>query len=741
MQRSAVAPARHDDGARADPAGSARRRLAPVAIVVGVLLAGIWALGLFERLGGGGYYAPDSASAQALPYAAAAAGSPDVIAVFTAPEGTSLDALAAPITATLERFAVAHPDARVMSYWTSPDPIRGRLVSGDGRTGLVTVAFPEVPVATIADAQRLFADLTPPGTAPGFAGDIALDVAFGSQLQSDLIRAETIAIPLTAILLVVVFGGVVAAAVPVVTGAIAVVVALVLLRALTTVVEVSAFAINLAALLGLGLSIDYGLFLVSRFREELRRRRRRSDGRDTVVTAAVRRTMRTAGRTIGFSAILLVAAFLGLLVFPQPVIRSLGLGAICAVIGAAALSLTLVPLLLLALGPRIDALTWSAGAADRADERSARFWTAVVGRVIRRPIPVAAVIALVLLALAAPSAGIRLGGISAEALPADSPTRMAFETIQRDFGSSTDTAQIVIIGPDGVPDGPTINSTMLAARATTGVADVRFEQAVSLDGAESGARAESEEPGTSAAAVIAVDYDVGADRDRVVLDLRTIEVPEGNRILIGGAAALAIDNNAAIVAALPAMAAIMVGATLVLLLVAFGSVLLALKAVLMSALSLGATFGVLTLVFQEGYGASLLGITPQPLEATFVVVIAAIVFGLSTDYEVFLVSRIVEARGRGADTAEAIVDGARRTGRIITAAALILIVVTGAFAGSGLVSMRMVGVGLIVALIVDATIIRMLLVPALTRLLGPANWWAPPPIAALHRRWGIGHDG
>ncbi|WP_066905396.1 MMPL family transporter [Millisia brevis] len=741
MQRSAVAPTRHDDGARADlAAGSVRRRLAPVAIVVGVLLAGIWALGLFERLGGGGYYAPDSASARALPYAAAAAGSPDVIAVFTAPEGGSLDAWTAPITATLDEFGATHPDARVMSYWTSPDPIRGRLVSADGRTGLVTVAFPEVPVASIADAERLFADLTPPGLDPGFAGDIALDVAFGSQLQSDLIRAELIAIPLTAILLVIVFGGVVAAAVPVVTGALAVVVALVLLRALTTVVEVSAFAINLAALLGLGLSIDYGLFLVSRFREELRRRRRRSDGRDTVVTAAVRRTMRTAGRTIGFSAILLVAAFLGLLVFPQPVIRSLGLGAICAVIGAAALSLTLVPLLLLALGPRIDALTWSAGAADRADERSARFWTAVVGRVIRRPIPVAAIIALVLLALAAPSAGIRLGGISADALPADSPTRMAFETIQRDFGSSTDTAQIVIIGPDGVPEGPTINSAVLAARATTGVADVRFEQAVTLDRPESGGPEASTEPGTSAA-VIAVDYDVGADRERVVRDLRTIEVPEGNRILIGGAAALAIDNNAAIVAALPAMAAIMVGATLALLLVAFGSVLLALKAVLMSALSLGATFGVLTLVFQEGYGAGLLGITPQPLEATFVVVIVAIVFGLSTDYEVFLVSRIVESRGRGADTAEAIVDGARRTGRIITAAALILIVVTGAFAGSGLVSMRMVGVGLIVALIVDATIIRMLLVPALTRLLGPANWWAPPPIAALHRRWGIGHDG
>ena len=208
---------------------------------------------------------------------------------------------------------------------------------------------------------------------------------------------------------------------------------------------------------------------------------------------------------------------------------------------------------------------------------------------------------------------------------------------------------------------------------------------------------------------------------------------------MGGAAALVLDGNNAIVSWLPVMLTIMVVSTLILLFLAFGSVVLPIKAVAMAGLSMAATFGALTFIFQEGHGAGLLGVTPAPLEATFVVLILAVVFGLSTDYEVFLMSRMVEARTAGATTEEAVLIGAQRTGRIVTAAALILIIVTGAFSMSGLSIMRFLGVGMILALIIDATIIRMLLVPSLVKLMGEANWWAPAWMKKVHEKVGIGH--
>ncbi|WP_164709665.1 MMPL family transporter, partial [Rhodococcus opacus] len=221
--------------------------------------------------------------------------------------------------------------------------------------------------------------------------------------------------------------------------------------------------------------------------------------------------------------------------------------------------------------------------------------------------------------------------------------------------------------------------------------------------------------------------------------LRAITPPEGTELLVGGGQATVDDGNAAIVHWMPVMIAIMVGSTLVLLFLAFGSVVLPIKAVAMAGLSLAATFGVLTWIFELGHGASLLGVSPAPLEATFVVLILAVVFGLSTDYEVFLMSRMVEAHEAGATTEEAVRFGTERTGRIVTAAALLLVVVTGAFTISGLSIMRFLGVGMIVALVVDATVVRMLLVPSLVKLMGEANWWAPAWMKKVHAKVGLGH--
>jgi len=469
------------------------------------------------------------------------------------------------------------------------------------------------------------------------------------------------------------------------------------------------------------LAIEYGLFIVSRFREELR------TGSSSM--EATVRTVSTAGRTVVFSGLLLICAFAGMLVFPQAVIRSLGFGAMAAVASAALLSLTAVPALLALLGTRINSWTWSRTASDRSDARAHKFWGGVVTRVMKNPGIVAAVIVAGLLIVATPILKVSLGEVDYTALPKNDPARAAFETLATDFESTGDGATVVLRGLDGVkPQGPPVAELTAAMNTTPGVARAEFlgskDDLVAFQASYS-------EPsdGTTEA----------RSQSNAVTALRAITPPDGTEILVGGGRANVDDGNAAIAKWLPVMIAIMVISTLVLLFLAFGSIVLPIKAVLMAGLSLAATFGALTWVFQEGHGASLLGVTPGPLESTFVVLILAVIFGLSTDYEVFLMSRMVEARSAGASTEEAVVFGAQRTGRIVTAAALILIVVTGAFTISGLSIMKFLGFGVILALIIDATIIRMLLVPSLVKLMGEANWWAPAWMKKVHEKAGMGH--
>jgi uncharacterized membrane protein YdfJ with MMPL/SSD domain len=502
--------------------------------------------------------------------------------------------------------------------------------------------------------------------------------------------------------------------VPVFVGMLAVLSALAILRLLTTVTEVSSFSINVASLLGLGLAIDYGLFIVSRFREEL--------ASGTEPGAAVRRTVDTAGRTVMFSGLLLVCAFAGMLVFPQAVIRSLGFGAIAAVTGAAVLSLTAVPALLAVLGHRINSLAWRRGTVERGEERARKFWGGVVTKVMRRPATVAVTITAGLLLLAAPLFGASLGEVTYTALPPNDPARTAADTLSTEFPTTGEAATVMVRGENGAP--PTtaqLSEVGAQVRAVDGVAAARMVAAA------------------DDFAVLSATYAEGATPGQVVRDVRAIPAPAGVDVLVGGGAALVDDGNAAVTAKLPLMLAIMVGSTLVLLFLAFGSVVLPIKAVAMAGLSMAATFGVLTWIFQNGHGAELLDVTPAPLEATFVVLILAVVFGLSTDYEVFLMSRMVEARANGATTEEAVRFGAERTGRIVTTAAALLIIVTGAFTISGLSIMRFLGVGMILALIIDATVVRMLLVPSLVKLMGEANWWAPAWMRKLHEKVGIGH--
>ncbi|BAL90045.1 putative membrane protein [Actinoplanes missouriensis 431] len=683
-----------------------------VVALVAVLGAGVWGVGVFDRLTEGGYSDPDSESARAADVVATALGgqSGDVIAIYTPDRGTIDDAaLAKRITARLGEL----PGGAVVStasYWDDKAP---RYAAADRSSAAAVITL-----AGADDAEKMtsYADIEESLGVPGahlqLAGSVPLSHASNERSADDLVFAEMISLPIVLVLLLFIFGSLVAASLPVLIGGAAVLGSLGVLHTVALTHEVNSFAVNVASLLGLGMAIDYGLFMVGRFREEQAAH---------PTAEAIRRTVATAGRTVLFSATLLMTALAGLLLFPQGFLKSLAYGGLAAVFLAMLLSLTLLPAVLAILGPRVDKLP------VRLPARSAtgRGWSRLAGVVLRRPVLVAVPILAGLLVLALPIGGVRFGENDERVLPSDDPSRVAIETLKAGYPQfSTGGVQIVMRGV--ATDDARASAMSAFSDALAKVPGVTEVTTTGVTGDLLVLNAALADPDPfSAAARQAVD------------DLRALPAPAGADVLIGGATARNVDSIAAIAAKLPLMIGLLAGATLVLMFLAFGSILLPIKAVVMSALSLTATFGILIWIFQDGHGAGLLNVTPAPLEAGIVVLMAAVVFGLSTDYEVFLLSRMVEARVRGATTAEAVTIGLTRTGRVISAAALLLIVVTGAFALSSVTTMRFVGVGMIIALLLDATVVRMLLVPAVLALFGDAAWWAPGPLRRLQERAGL----
>ena len=679
----------------------------PVLVVAlaAVVASGIWGLGVFGQLSEGGYNDPNGESTRAAQIVQQSAGAPagDVVAIYTPANGKIDDAaLGKRIRARL----AALPKSAVKSstsYWQQKSA-QYAAKDKSSAVAVITLAGADDP-ARLASYREIDDKFAVDGAPVRLAGSVALADASSSRSTSDLGTAEMISLPITLILLLFLFGSLVAASLPVLVGGSAVLGSLGVLHAIAAHHQVNSFAVNVASLLGLGMAIDYGLFMVGRFREE------QAEGRTPA--EAVRRTVGTAGRTVVFSATLLMIALAGLLLFPQGFLKSLAYGGLSAVALAATLSLTLLPALLAILGPRVDKLP--VRLPRRVARPAGNGWARLADRVLRRPVLVAVPILAGLLVLAAPITGVRFGENDERILPAGDSARVALETLKADYPQLTgDSVQLVLRGTQNGGAFPA------AARRVPGVAEIGPARKTA-GGVFFTARLTSADPFSPSA------------RDAVD-GLRALPLPAGAQLLVGGTTAANLDSLHATAAKLPLMVALLVGATLLLMFLAFGSVLLPIKAVVMSALSLSATFGVLVWIFDAGNGAALLGVTPAPLEAGIVVLMAAVVFGLSTDYEVFLLSRMVEARTRGASSAEAVRTGLARTGRVISAAALLLIVVTGAFALSSVTTMRFVGVGMIVALLLDATVVRMLLVPAVLGLLGDAAWWAPGPLRRLQQR-------
>ena len=705
----------------------ARHRVTVLAVMVVVMaLLGLAGNMLGKPFGQGGFEDPKSgwATAEMLEQEAYGRDSVgDVVVTYHAPEGTDIDdpAFLSRIQSSLDQIKAEHPGevTGVTSYSTNHAPA---LANRDAGVVVASIQIGGEGEQILENFRAIEDQIPVDGIQTDVAGQQPVAGALQDGMDADLVRAEMIALPLVFLLLIVVFGGVVAAFLPVAVGVLTIIGALGALHLLSLLTPVNSFAQNVVTLIGLGLAIDYGLFVVSRFREEM------AEGYPP--DAAVRRTMATAGRTVVFSAVMVGVTLSGLLLFPQAFLKSVAYGAIAAVVLAALLSVTVLPAVLVLLGRRVDLLGLAflrrrRGGDDRTVDHATRggLFARLADFSMRHPVMVAAPIVIVLVALILPFSNVRFGGINETYLPPDNPTRVAQEQYDADFpGSRTDPVKLVVVGSDA--------TSLSAIRAEA-------NKAPHLTGPFTFAKSGKKDSVGNEIVVLQSGLTDRNDAGETVDYLHTFPIPAGTQVFVGGNPAMETDSIDALQEGLPWFALYVFVATAILLFLAFGSLVLPLKAAIMNMLGLGATLGVLTWIFVDGHGASMLGFTPWPLTSPVVVLLMAIIYGLSTDYEVFLLSRMVEARSRGESTANSIRSGVVRTGGIITSAALILIVVTGAFAFSEIVMMKYIAFGMIAALILDATVIRMLLVPAVMQLLGEDSWWAPRWMKRVQEKIGL----
>lgn len=688
-----------------------RRRFVVIGLVVAGLLAlGGYGLGVHDRLSVSGWDDPGSESARALRLNTEAFGRnhvADVLLVFHAPAGSTVDhpVFAETVVGHLDSLPQRFPEQIEKingAYWPTETGLAVPDVFGTEQRdhAFASIAIRGDDDTTVLGNYREVADrLTIPGIDMEVAGGQPVALALNDTMAHDQRRMELVAVPAVAILLFFLFGGAVAAALPLLVGGLTVLGAWGIVRLLTHVMEVNSFVSPVVSMIGLGLAIDYGLFIVSRFREEL------AAGYDP--PDAVRRTIGTAGRTVVFSATIVVAASSAILVFPHGFLRSFALGAMVTVALAAAVSVTVLPAVLAILGRRVDLLGFNRFHSRRAnaDQRN-NPWGRIAGRVMRRPVLVAVPVLAILLLLIAPVRDVAFGGISERFLPPDHPTR----TAQQHFDELFPLRQINPV------------DLMVLTRDTRAIGEV-VDRANEAPGLEAPFLPALQAPGHLGVFTTSTVVQDAHDADETLDYLRAMPLPKGVTLLVGGQPAVERDSVDALLNRMPYMVALVFLITTALMVLAFRSVILPLQAGFLNLLGLGATLGVLTWIFVQGHGADLLGFTPQPIMALVLVLIISVIYGLSTDYQVFLLARIVEARAAGASTTEAVRTGIARTGWIITAAALVLLVVCGAFAFSDLVMMQYIAVGMVTALVIDATILRMLLVPATMRVFGDFSWW------------------
>ncbi|MFH9722232.1 MMPL family transporter [Streptomyces sp. NPDC017254] len=701
---------------------TARPRLTLLVALVLTALAVLAGGGVADRMGSGGWEDPAAEST----YATAAledrfpGSQPNLLLLVDAgAAGADAPAVVAEARRLAERLDAEPGVDGVGSYWSTGSPA---LRSEDGRKAVIAarIAGEEKDAAAVLDRIAPEYRGTHGPVEVSLGGGLAVRHEMQTVIQEDLLRAELIALPLTLVLLVMVFGSAVAALLPLGVGIVAILGTNAALRGITEFTDVSVFAQNLTTALGLGLAIDYALFVVRRYREEL------ATGADTYT--AVRATLRTAGRTVLFSALTVAVSLAAMLVFPQYFLRSFAYAGIAVVLLAAAAALTLLPAALVLLGDRVNALdlrkllrrgrapreTAAEGAGDGAG------WGRVAALVMRRA-PVFAVLTtagLVLLGL--PFLGVKLGTADDRQLPATASSRVVQDQLR-----------------DGFPGNPGGGITVLAEGKATPAQYAAYRERIgALDGVARADGPVTAPGGHAYFTVVPEGETVGPDAQRAVAELRAAPAPFETSVT--GQAAVLVDSKGALAERLPWAAGIIVLVTLLLVFLLTGSVLIPVQAVVLNALSLTAMFGAVVWVFQDGHLAGLLGFTPTgDIETTLPVLMFCVAFGLSMDYGVFLLSRIKEEYDLTGDHEHSVRFGLRRTGGLITAAAVILAVVMVAIGTSRVTNTKMLGLGIALAVLMDAMVVRSLLVPSVMKLTGRLTWWAPGPLRRLHDRFGI----
>jgi RND superfamily putative drug exporter len=699
-----------------------RRPKAVLAAVVVLLGVGIvFGSTVSEKLGVAGFTDPSTEAAHADEFINQHFGAtPNLVLQVVARGGTLDDPDVAAAADRTRRVVVAEHTAKVIaSYIDSSAP---DLRSRDDRSGLILVHVAGTDDEAAKVASRIIKSLPTddPNVTVRAGGALGVLRQIEDRVNHDLAVSESIALPIALVVLVIVFGGVIAAVLPLAIGITSIVLTLLVLLAMTTVTDVSIHAMTVATAFGLGLSIDFGLLIVSRFREE------RANGKDH--QAAIVATVTTAGRTIVFSAATVTVAMTGLLVFPIYFLRSVGLTASAVVILSALSAVVVLPAQLALLGTRIDVRAKHRKTAVSADSM---FWRRCAEAVIRRPLWFVLPVTAALLALGVPFLHVQLATPDERALPPNSNARLLTESLRHDYAVDASQAATLV--------APTNSDALTQLAGPVSL----LEHVVRVDGPigryEHGNRIAPPQAatGSSGASYAFVFLSVDAQSDAAQHIVRAIRaMSHGDQIQVGGPTANLIDSRAASAERLPVAIALMAGSTFVLLFLFTGSVVVPIKALVLNVLVLSAVLGIMVSIFQDGRLASVLGVTPAPLNLSMVVLLCCIAFSLSVDYEIFLLSRINEAREAGLSNNDAIVVGLGRVGRIITSAAILLTITLVSFA-NGLSFMKMFGIGTALAIVIDATVIRGVVVPAFLRIAGEFNWWAPRPLKWLHARTGL----
>jgi uncharacterized membrane protein YdfJ with MMPL/SSD domain len=598
---------------------------------------------------------------------------------------------------------------RIVDAWSQDLP---ELIAGNRSSTIVVASLR--PLNEVSAVHALQATIDADPLLSGhvlLGGSTALDAQGNDQSLRDLSFAETIAIPILLVLLLLIFGSVVAGLLPLVGALVSIGLTTLGLLLASLVADVSVYSLNLVYALGIGLSIDFSLLIVSRYREEVA-----SGGPGA---AALARTLTTAGRTVLFSAATVTAALGCLLLFPIPAISSMGLAGMMVAVASAVSAVVALPALLALLGTRIDALSVRRRGGSTAVNASG-WWARLARGVMGHPAPIALVVALVLIAAATPVLGVQFTGYSTKGLPAGLPAVQVENIVAAGYADVSDSPLQVIVraGPSA---GSAVDAYATAVARVPGVAAVEQPSMISaglweINGTLRGATLSS----TALDAVSAVN-----------------RIPTSLTVWATGYTANYLDFRASLGSHLPGAAVLLALTTLLILFVMTGSVVLPVLALLMNMLTLGATLGLLVVVFQKGFLSGVMGFSPNGIDLMTPVLAGALAFGLSTDYGVFLLSRIREGYRNGLSTREAVALGLQRVGRVVTSAAILFCVAVGALVLCQTVVLKEIGLAAALAVLIDSSVVRALLVPSLMAMLGRWNWWAPHPLAILHRRLGL----